>query len=121
MVSAMLMNITNFWYQLLVLLKKVLKQVNAIHRAFLWHGDADNPTPGKIGWDRGCTSKSIGGLGIRNLSLWNLVVVGKLAWHVLTVSESMWVKWVRRVYTKGWRWRVFNAPITSNWTFKNLF
>ena len=33
----------------------------------------------------------------------------------------MWVRWVHSVYTKGGNWRVFNAPITSRWTFKKVY
>ena len=45
LVSAVLMNIINFWRQIFVLLKKVLKQVNAICRAYLWHGKVDSDVP----------------------------------------------------------------------------
>ena len=45
LVSTILMNITNFWCQIFVLPKKVLKQVNAICRAYLWHGEADSDVP----------------------------------------------------------------------------
>ena len=42
-----------------------------------------------------------GGLGLRDIEIWNLVVVGKLAWHIHHMNESFWVRWVHDVYTKG--------------------
>ena len=120
LVSTVLMNITNFWCQILVLPKKMLKQVNAICRAYLWHRKADSNAPENMNWARVCTPKLLGGLGIRNLKVWNLVIVGKHVWHISSISDSMWVRWVHGVYTKGENWRVINAPITSGWAFKKI-
>ena len=77
LVSTILMNITNFWCQIFVLAKKVLKQVNAICRSYLWHGKADSDALGNMNWVRVYTLKKLGGLGIRNLEVWNLDAVGK--------------------------------------------
>ena len=81
--------------------KKVLKQVNAICRAYLWHGKADSDTHGNMNWARVCTPKKLDGLSIRNLEVWNLATVGKHVWHISSMSDSMWVRWVHDVYTKG--------------------
>ncbi|XP_056694084.1 asparagine synthetase [glutamine-hydrolyzing] 2 isoform X2 [Spinacia oleracea] len=35
--------------------------------------------PGSVGWDQLCSHKDQGGLGFRNISLWNQAAVGKLA------------------------------------------
>lgn len=34
--------------------------------------------------------------------------------------ESLWVRWVHDVYTKGGNWFVFNPPITPSWSFKKI-
>ena len=46
--------------------------------------------------------------------------MGKVAWHISTLHESLWVKWVHGVYTKGGNWILFNPPVTSNWVIKKL-
>ncbi|XP_057535390.1 uncharacterized protein LOC130813571 [Amaranthus tricolor] len=43
----------------------------------------------------------VGGLGIRNIHLWNQTAVGKIAWHIHMMRETLWVKWVHGVYTKA--------------------
>ena len=101
LVSSVLINITNFWCQIFVLPKKVLKQANVICRAYLWHGKDDSNVPGNMNRVRVCTPKKEDGLGIKNLKVWNLVAVGKLVWHISSMSDSMWVRWVHGVYTKG--------------------
>ena len=100
--------------------KKVLKQVNAICRANLLHGKADSDTPGNMNWAKVCTPKKLGDLGIHNLEVWNLAAVGKHVWHISSMTDSMWVKWVHGVYAKDGNWKVFNAPIISSWNFKKI-
>lgn len=53
---------------------------------------------------------------MRNILLWNQAAVSKLAWHIYSMQESLWVKWVHGVYTKGGRWEIFNAPAIASWT-----
>lgn len=36
------------------------------------------------------------------------------------MSESLWVRWVHEVYTKGGRWEIFNAPIIASCAVKDL-
>lgn len=64
--------------------------------------------------------KKEGGLRIRNLQLWNLEAVDKIAWHISSKQDSLWVKWVHGVYMKGGRWDLFNAPPTASWVVKKL-
>ena len=46
--------------------------------------------------------------------------MGKVAWYINTLHESLWVKWIHGVYTKGGNWILFNPPITSSWVVKKL-
>lgn len=36
------------------------------------------------------------------------------------MQDSLWVKWVHGVYTKGGRWDLINAPATASWVIKKL-
>jgi hypothetical protein len=62
-----------------ILPKKVIRCINAICRLFLWFGTADSHKPGLVNWKKVCKPKNVGGLGIRNLHVWNQSVVGKIA------------------------------------------
>lgn len=66
------------------------------------------------------TPKKIGSLGVRNVHVWNQAAVGKIAWHIHVLQESLWVRRVHGVYTKEARWGICNAPITTSWTIKKL-
>ena len=36
------------------------------------------------------------------------------------MKDSLWVRWVHEVYTKGGRWSLYNAPITASWSMWKL-
>lgn len=66
--------------------------INSVCRSFLWFGVSDNSKPRNMSWSKVCKPKKFGGLGIRDLQLWNLVAIGKIAWHISSLNESLWVK-----------------------------
>ena len=101
LINSVLMGITSYWCQIFVIPKRVINIVNSICRSYLWFGVAHSPKPENINWKTICTPKKVGGLGIRNIHLWNQTAVGKIAWHIHMMRETLWVKWVHGVYTKG--------------------
>ena len=105
--------LSTYWCQMFILPRKVINLVNSICRSFLWFGVQETQKPGNVNWAEVCRLKKHGGLGIRNLQMWNLADVGKIAWHLAKLSESLWVRWVHGLYTKAGRWEIFNAPITA--------
>ena len=92
LVNSVLMSISNYWSQTVIFPKRVIDQINAACRLYLWHGEVDNRAPGNVNWEKVCRPKKEGGLGIRHLQVWNLAVVGKIAWHISTMQDSLWVK-----------------------------
>ena len=114
------MSISSYWCQMFILPKKVLKEINSVCRAYLCHGDAKNTSPVNVGWPNVCTPKKSGDLGIRNLEVLNVAAVFKIAWHISTMQDSLWVKWIHKVYMKGGRWKLFNPLVTSSWAFKKM-
>ena len=100
--------------------KIVIKKVNDVCRAYLWNVDYCNTKPGLVNWEHICRPKKEGGLGIRNLEVWNVVDIGKITWHISSLSESLWVRRVHGVYTKGGDWRLFNPPPTASWALRKL-
>ncbi|XP_057530903.1 uncharacterized protein LOC130809229 [Amaranthus tricolor] len=93
LVNSILMSITNYWCQAVILPKKVIRQMNAICRSFLWSGSTESRTLG-ISARKKCALK------IRDLESRNVATVGKVAWHISILHESLWVKWIHEVYTK---------------------
>ena len=120
LINSVLMGISSYWCQIFILPKRAINIVNSICRSFLWFGVSYSHKPGNISWKEVCTPKKVGGLGVRNIYVWNQAAVGKIALHIHILQEFLWVKWVHGVYTEGGRWKIFNATATDSWIIKKL-
>ncbi|XP_056692216.1 uncharacterized protein [Spinacia oleracea] len=89
-VNSVLMNICVYWGQIFLLPKRITQKITAICRSFLWFGTYDESRPGSVVWDHLCNHKDQGGLGFRNISLWNQAAVGKLAWAISQKQDNLW-------------------------------
>ena len=47
-----------------------------------------------MAWKELCHSKSIGGLGFRDVKMWNVASLGKQVWAIAKKKDSVWVRWV---------------------------
>ena len=120
LINNALVNIHMHWSQVYILPKKVLKEVNKICRAFLWSGQAYSNRPGNIAWDHLCSCKHQGGLGIRNMMLWNVANMGKYVWDVATKQDNIWIKWIHSVYLRNEEWWSYQPNINSSWYWKKI-
>jgi hypothetical protein len=68
----------------------VLKELVSIQRRFLWGGGLDTNKMCWVSWDRICQAKDRGGLGIKNLELFNSSLLCKWKWRCLVDSEAPW-------------------------------
>ena len=115
------MSIANYWSQTVILPKRVLNQINAACRSYLWYGETESKSSGNVNLEKVCKPKQEEGLGIYNLQLWNLAAVGKIVWHISSKQDFLSVKWVHELYMKGGRLELFNALITASWVIKKNF
>ena len=79
LVNSVLISISNYWSQTVIFPKRVLNQINVVCRSYLWHDETNNRAPRNVNWEKVCRPKKEGGLEIRNLQLWNLAGVDKIA------------------------------------------
>uniref|UniRef100_A0A803NJ73 Uncharacterized protein n=1 Tax=Cannabis sativa TaxID=3483 RepID=A0A803NJ73_CANSA len=97
LVNSVLISIHIYWSQMMILPKKVIKEIEAICRSFLWTGKDMMAGAGSISWEKIYTPKKEGGLGIMNIASWNIVAMAKHVWAVANKKHNLWVKWVHYV------------------------
>ncbi|XP_074267047.1 uncharacterized protein LOC141590350 [Silene latifolia] len=73
-----------------------------------------------VAWEKCCTPKEEGGLGILNAKLWNKALLGKYTSWLATKQDHLWVKWVNHVYIKGCAWSDYTAPLDCSWSWKKI-
>lgn len=96
LIVSILFSMHVYWASVFLLPKLVISDINKILKGFLWcQGKA------KIAWKQVCKPKVEGGVGIKDLELWNETLMTKHLWNVASSKESLWVKWVNVVRLKG--------------------
>ena len=120
LINSVLMTIQSYWSQLMIIPKKLTKEINAICRAFLWKGKSDFVGPGAVSWSRICSMKKAGGLGIRNLNDWNKAAMYKHIWAIENGKESLWLMWINHIYLKYEDIWGHVAPQNSSWQWRKI-
>ncbi|XP_021848362.1 uncharacterized protein [Spinacia oleracea] len=120
LVNSVLMSVSVYSCQIFILPKSVIRKINSVCRAYLWHGTYDDSRPDPVAWINLCVSKTQGGLGFRNLAIWNQAAVGKLAWSIAQKEDNLWVKWVHAIYVKQKNWLVYMPSIAASGAVKYI-
>ncbi|XP_062093464.1 uncharacterized protein LOC133799466 [Humulus lupulus] len=120
LINSVLMSINTYWSQMIILPCSVIDRINQICRGFLWKNGDNMEGPGRISWAEICKPKQHGGLGFKDIGLWNKCALGKYVWALANKEDNMWVKWIHAVYIKQQDWWDYVAPSSSSWYWKQL-
>ncbi|GKD91172.1 RNA-directed DNA polymerase, eukaryota, reverse transcriptase zinc-binding domain protein [Tanacetum coccineum] len=101
LVSSILSSMQVYWASVFILPKSVIKDIDKLLKGFLWCQGEISRGKAKIAWKQVCKTKEEGGLCIKNLCLWNEVLMSKHLWNVVTMKDSVWVRWINDVRLKG--------------------
>ncbi|XP_059274715.1 uncharacterized protein LOC132029486 [Lycium ferocissimum] len=99
-INAILFSLHNFWGAMFILPESILKDVDKKCREFLRGSNEETKKVSLVAWEKLCKPKKEGGLNIRSCRKWNLALVGKLIWMLITNKEVLWVRWVHGIYMK---------------------
>ncbi|GKD32601.1 sodium/hydrogen exchanger 6, partial [Tanacetum coccineum] len=69
-------------------------EIEKIMRGFLWAHGVMQKGKAKVKWKDVCSLKVQGGLGIKSLNTWNIALMSKHIWNLVSKKDSLWVKWV---------------------------
>lgn len=77
--------------------KYLINSIEAAIRAFWW-GNGEKQKMAWIAWDQLCKSKRLGGMGFRDLHSFNLALLGKQCWRIITKPESLMARILQARY-----------------------
>ncbi|XP_056687933.1 uncharacterized protein [Spinacia oleracea] len=120
LINFVLLSLHMYWAQIYILPKNVLQEITKICRAFLWSGHAYSSKPSSGAWHKTCSSKQIGGLGFRDVVLWNTANMGKYVWGLATKQDNIWVKWVTSAYLKNGEWWGYQPSNSASRYWKKI-
>nr|GEV22542.1 RNA-directed DNA polymerase, eukaryota, reverse transcriptase zinc-binding domain protein [Tanacetum cinerariifolium] len=73
-----------------------------------------------IVWKKICKPKSHGGMGLKDLKIWNKALLVKHIWSIADKKDTLWVKWISTVKLNGKNFCEVNAEVKESWGWKNL-
>ncbi|XP_074298665.1 uncharacterized protein LOC141629588 [Silene latifolia] len=98
----------------------VFKGVADAVRNYLWDGGVEHNIAPLVAWQKACTSKKCGGLGIKEAGILNKATVGNLVHWIHMKADRLWVQWVDHIYIHGQDWQNYHPPLDSNWNWRNV-
>lgn len=89
-----LLSLQSLWCQIFVIPKKVVQEIQSYRWIFLWTSDTIASKKALVLWANMCLPRSADGWNIKDMEIWNKVVVWKLLWAITHKEDKLWVRWV---------------------------
>ena len=88
-------------------------------RSFLWASNIDS-RKANVAWKDVCFPKREGGLGIKDLAIWNKAAIGKNIWQVFSNKDSLWATWITKTKLKRLSFREITENTQSSWSWSKI-
>jgi hypothetical protein len=102
LIKSTLANLPTYYMSLFPLPVSVANRMEKLQRDFLWGGLGDEFKYHLVSWSKVCSPVSMGGLGIRNLLMFNRALLGKWLWRYGREREAWWRIAVDSKYGSVW-------------------
>jgi len=78
----------------------IISSIESLFRKLFWGGGEDNRKISWIKWDLICKPKEFGGFRVRRVGAFNLSLLGKWCWRMLTYKEGLWYRVLKARYSE---------------------
>jgi hypothetical protein len=102
LIKSTLANLPTYFLSLFPIPVSVAKHIEKLQRNFLWGGLGEEFKFHLVKWEKVCTPLKEGGLGIRNLLIFNRALLGKWLWRYGLERDAWWRVVVDSKYGSLW-------------------
>ncbi|GAU20609.1 hypothetical protein TSUD_33450 [Trifolium subterraneum] len=98
LINSVLSSLPLYFFSFFKLPSCILKILEQMQRNLLWGGGAENKKICWVKWDQICLPKAQGGLGVKNLCMFNVALLNKWKWRFVSENEALWTDFLRFRY-----------------------
>lgn len=109
-----------YWFSMFILPVSIATEVERLMRDFLWNFGVFKRGKAKVKWSDVCKRKVEGGLGIKSLEDWNIALVSKHIWNLISCKNSLWVKWIHIHKLKGRNFWDILEKQEASWSWRRI-
>ena len=120
LIKSVLFSYQVYWSSLFILPASVVSRIESTLSAFLWKGSSLQTTGAKVAWETICYPTAEGGLGIKQLAVWNKAAMLKHLWRLITDKSSLWTAWAHINLLKGNSIWAVSIPSRPSWAWRKI-
>ncbi|XP_026416758.1 uncharacterized protein LOC113312217 [Papaver somniferum] len=103
---------------LLLLERRVIKELNTKFKRFLWAGPDLKKSYNPIKWSYACHAYEEGGLGIKDLEYTNVAANIRHIWDLVSGKDTIWTSWVKSNLIKDKYFWSMKIPQDPSWCWR---
>ncbi|KAK2388665.1 Ribonuclease H superfamily protein [Trifolium repens] len=92
MIKSVLQAIPSYVMSVYLLPDTTIKEIERLMNSFWWGGGTHNQGIRWLAWDRMAYPKALGGMGFRDLHSFNLAMIAKQGWNIMTKPNTLVAK-----------------------------
>ncbi|KAJ9557048.1 hypothetical protein OSB04_011662 [Centaurea solstitialis] len=115
LIISVLHSLQLYWMAIFCFPAAVLLEIERVIRDFLWSNGESSKGRNRVAWSDVCTPLRAGGLGFKNLAVWNKALLAKHVWNLASKRESLWVSWVNQTALRNSHF--WAARKSSRWSW----
>jgi hypothetical protein len=92
LLKSVLQTLPTYLFTALAAPKQIIRAVRNLQRNFLWQGLQPNKKWALVSWDKVCTPKSMGGLGLQDPGKLNQIMGAKIWWRWMKTPDALWAQ-----------------------------
>ncbi|KAJ9536013.1 hypothetical protein OSB04_un000819 [Centaurea solstitialis] len=120
LVISVLQSLQLYWMAIFVFPSSVLHDLEVLLRAFLWSQGESVQGKCRLAWDVVCRPIHCGGLGFKNLAVWNRALIAKNLWDIIVARPTLWVAWVRRLNVHATNFWLIRRHSEWSWVLRKM-
>jgi hypothetical protein len=120
MIKAIIQAMPTYSMACFLLGKGTCQKLTSLIAQFWWSGSLDKRSMHWLAWDKIAKPKGWGGMGFREMHLFNLALLGKQGWRLITNPQSLCAQVLRGRYYPNGEFMTAGIPRTASKTWRSI-